>query len=351
MNQKFSDSVLSWYESNGRKNLPWKVSDPYKIWISEIMLQQTQVKTVIPYYLKFIKKYPDIKSLSEAKLDSLMFLWSGLGYYRRVKNIFLSAQIISKKYKNIFPRRYDEILSLPGIGRTTASAIITFSGFSNMAILDGNVKRILMRFYNIKKHESVSKFDNELWKKSVSVTPRKNTANFNQGMMDIGSLICTRNNPSCSLCPVKNQGCLYKHDEVKQTLNKKDIQNVNMSLLVLINSKKEIYLEKIDKGKLWEGLYSSPFFMKTDDKEEWENNKKFYNRKPNHVLSIGHRVTNKKIIIDTEFYFLKNDKKVSLSTKNWYNLADIKVGIPKYQQKILDIYRSEYENSNVQKIE
>ena len=347
MYKSFSDNVLSWYESNGRKNLPWKVTDPYKIWISEIMLQQTQVKTVIPYYLKFIKKYPDIRSLSEATEDELMLIWSGLGYYRRVKNIYLSAKIISKNYKNIFPPNYDEILSLPGIGRTTASAISTFAGFSSRAILDGNVKRVLMRFFDIENKSSISGFEKELWEKSVFVTPIKKTKNFNQGMMDIGSLICTRHKPNCLSCPLKRLGCLYKPREVTKVSKKKNIHNINMNLLVFINSKKEIYLEKIDKGKLWEGLYSSPFFMEMVDKQKWQINNNIFKRKPNHVISIGHRVTNKKIIIDTEFYFLKNDKKVSLSTENWYNLADIKVGVPKYQQKVLDIYRSEYENSNV----
>ncbi len=346
MHKNFSDNVLSWYEYNGRKNLPWKVTDPYCIWISEIMLQQTQVKTVIPYYLKFIKKYPNVRSLSKATQDELMLICSGLGYYRRVKNIYLSAQIISKKYKNIFPSNYSEILSLPGIGRTTASAISTFSGFSNMAILDGNVKRILMRFFDIEKKKSISSFENELWEKSVSVTPTKKTANFNQGMMDIGALICTRHKPNCLSCPLKRLGCKYKASEVKIS-KKKNLHNVNMNLLVLINSKREVYLEKINKGKLWEGLYSSPFFMEMDDKQKWQINNNIFKTKPNYVVSIGHRVTNKKITIDTEFYFLKNDKKVSLSTKNWYNLADIKVGVPKYQQKVLDIYRSEYENSNL----
>ena len=276
-----------------------------------------------------------------------MLLWSGHGYYRRVKNIYTSAQIILEKHKNIFPSKYDEILSLPGIGRTTASAIATFSGFSNMAILDGNVKRILMRFFNKKKQDSISKLDNELWEKSVSLTPIKNTANFNQGMMDIGSLICTRNKPSCFLCPLKKLGCLHKPDKELKIINKKNINNVNMNLLVLINSKKQIYLEKINKGKLWEGLYSSPFFMGIEDKKKWQNSNNFSYKKPNHVVSIAHRVTNKKIKIATEFYFLKNDKKVSLSTENWYNLADIKVGVPRYLERVLDIYRSEYENNNV----
>ena len=148
MSSNLSNSVLKWYKKHGRNNLPWKVKDPYKIWISEIMLQQTQVSTVIPYYLKFIKKYPNLKSLASADLDELMLIWSGLGYYRRIKNIHISSQIIAREHNYNFPHKYDDILSLPGIGRTTASAISTFSGFSNKAILDGNVKRILIRFYD-----------------------------------------------------------------------------------------------------------------------------------------------------------------------------------------------------------
>jgi len=129
MPSKLSDSILKWYKKNGRKTLPWKVKDPYKIWISEIMLQQTQVSTVIPYYIKFVRAYPTLRSLAAASLDDLMLIWSGLGYYRRIKNIHLSAQIIAKEHAYKFPHCYQDILSLPGIGRTTASAISTFSGF------------------------------------------------------------------------------------------------------------------------------------------------------------------------------------------------------------------------------
>ena len=127
MPSKLSDSILKWYKKNGRKTLPWKVKDPYKIWISEIMLQQTKVSTVIPYYIKFVKAYPTHRSLAAASFDDLMLIWSGLGYYRRIKNIHLSAQIIAKEYAYQFPHTYQDILSLPGIGRTTASAISTFS--------------------------------------------------------------------------------------------------------------------------------------------------------------------------------------------------------------------------------
>ena len=166
MNKEFSEKVLQWYQNNGRKNLPWKVRDPYKIWISEVMLQQTQVSTVIPYYLKFIQSYPDLTSLSKANLDDLFLLWSGLGYYRRIKNIYEASKIISTKYNNKFPRDFDDILSLPGIGKTTASAISTFSGFSNKAILDGNVKRILRRYFDISKVNN-SNIERMLWKNQI----------------------------------------------------------------------------------------------------------------------------------------------------------------------------------------
>ena len=346
MSSKLSDSILKWYKKHGRKTLPWKVKDPYKIWISEIMLQQTQVITVIPYYKKFVRIYPNIRSLAAACFDDLMLIWSGLGYYRRIKNIHLSAQIIAKKYAYKFPRNYQDILSLPGIGRTTASAISTFSGFSNKAILDGNVKRILIRFYNIEE-ENKSTLDKILWGKSVLITPLKNTSDFIQGMMDIGSNICKRTHPECSKCPLKPMSCSYKSSIKIEKKIKKTIKDINMSLIVLINQKNQIYLEKIRLGMLWEGLYSSPIFTSNSYQDKWILKNNISDIKPAYKTTILHRVTNKKIILNTIFYFLKNDKKVSLSTKNWYNLANIDVGVPRYQDKALDIYRSEYEKNNV----
>ena len=346
MSSKLSDSILTWYKKHGRKTLPWKVKDPYKIWISEIMLQQTQVITVIPYYKKFVRIYPNIRSLAAACFDDLMLIWSGLGYYRRIKNIHLSAQIIAKKYAYKFPCNYQDILSLPGIGRTTASAISTFSGFSNKAILDGNVKRILVRFYNI-EDENKSALERILWDKSVLVTPLNNTSDFIQGMMDIGSNICKRTNPECSKCPLKPMGCSYKPSiKIEKKINK-TIKDINMNLVVLINQKNQIYLEKIRAGMLWQGLYSSPIFTSNSCKDKWVLKNNISNLKPIYKTTILHRVTNKKIILNTIFYFLKNDKKVSLSSKNWYNLANIDVGVPRYQDKALDIYRSEYEKNNV----
>ena len=350
MSTKFSESILRWYERNGRKRLPWKVKDPYKIWISEIMLQQTQVVTVIPYYNKFVATYPDLESLSKASLDELMLHWSGLGYYRRIKNIYLTAQIISKKYDNKFPKDYEAILSLPGIGRTTASAISTFSGYSHRAILDGNVKRILRRYFNIFS-ENNSKTEKILWEKSIFVTPLKKTSQFIQAMMDIGSLICTRAKPNCMICPLRKLNCLYTKDVQKMSKNKKNVKKINMYLLTVINSLDEVYLEKIESGMLWENLYSGPFFYSAMKMNLWLKKKRMSAAKIENKFEISHRVTNKDIKITNYVYFLKNNKKVSLSTENWYNLAKINVGIPKYFDKAIKVYRSEYEKNYVQKVE
>ena len=350
MSTGFSERILRWYETNGRKRLPWKVKDPYKIWISEVMLQQTQVATVIPYYNKFVDAYPDLKNLSKASLDELMLLWSGLGYYRRIKNIYLAAQIISKKFNNKFPKDYEDILSLPGIGRTTASAISTFSGYSHRAILDGNVKRILRRFYNI-SYENNSNTEKILWEKSTLVTPVKETSRFIQGMMDVGSLVCTRSKPNCSICPLKELNCLYTKDIKNIPTNKKNSKKINMYLITVINSLDEVYLEKIESGMLWENLYSGPFFYSANKMYSWLREKNILATKMKNKFEIKHRVTNKDIRITNYVYFLKNDKNVSLSTENWYNLAKINVGIPKYFDKAIRAYRSEYEKSYVQKVE
>ena len=345
MTSKFSENILKWYKIHGRKDLPWKVDDPYKIWISEIMLQQTQVSTVVPYYKKFIKKYPNLESLSKANYDDLLLLWSGLGYYRRIKNIFLASKLISEKFHNQFPHTYDDILALPGIGRTTASAISTFSGFSNRAILDGNVKRILRRFFNLSSDVNAINEKN-LWIKSESVTPAKKTSEFIQGMMDIGSSICTRNNPKCNICPLKKLNCLYKPKISKLAKSKKANINITLYLLIIINSENMIYLKKINSGKLWLDLYAGPVFDSEVDMINWEK-KNINSLKPYHNFQIIHKVTNKNIIFKSIVYHLKNDKSISLSSKNWYNLANINVGIPKFMEKVIDKYRAVYEKNHV----
>ena len=177
--------ILQWYDKNGRKLLPWKTNDIYKIWISEVMLQQTQVKTVIPFYKKFIKRYPTLKSLSNATLDDIFNLWSGLGFYRRAENIYKTSQIIKNSFMNKFPTNYDDVIKLPGIGRTTASAILTFSDNDNLPILDGNIKRLLSRIYMIDTSNYSSQTEKDLWLYSEKMLPDVRAADFIQGLMAV----------------------------------------------------------------------------------------------------------------------------------------------------------------------
>ena len=206
--KEFSARLINWYESSGRKNLPWqKRRTPYKIWVSEIMLQQTQVVTVIPYFRKFIKELPSTKSLSEATLDQVLSLWSGLGYYARARNLLKAAKIIQSEYGGKVPDSIDQLMALPGIGRSTAGAILALGFKKRAPILDGNVKRVLARYYKIGGNLQTSSKTKELWQVSEGLLPDNQIDIYTQSIMDLGATVCTQSNPDCDDCPV-NQSCL-----------------------------------------------------------------------------------------------------------------------------------------------
>jgi A/G-specific adenine glycosylase len=203
--QLFSQQIVQWYLDHGRHDLPWRKNvTPYRIWISEIMLQQTQVKTVIPYFKNFIKKFPSQKKLSEASEDQVLALWSGLGFYRRARNIFATKEIIKNHYENKFPSKFKQIIELPGIGKSTAGAIMSLAYLDPHPILDGNVKRVISRF--LKKEADLLK-EAELWKLSEKMINRDDCFSYTQGIMDLGATLCKPSNPSCGECPVNSQ-CL-----------------------------------------------------------------------------------------------------------------------------------------------
>ena len=185
----FSKKIIHWQKINGRNNLPWQAKSPYHVWISEIMLQQTQVKTVIPYFHKFINSFPSIKSLAESNLDNVLASWSGLGYYTRAKNIHLTSKIIHEKYNGSIPNNYDQLIELPGIGESTAGALLSLAFDEPGIILDGNVKRVLSRVLANQSPINQPKTQNELKKFANEILPKKNFRTYSQGMMDLGSLI------------------------------------------------------------------------------------------------------------------------------------------------------------------
>lgn len=210
---QFSAQVLEWYDKYGRKTLPWQLEKtPYKVWLSEVMLQQTQVTTVIPYFERFMARFPTVTDLANAPLDEVLHLWTGLGYYARARNLHKAAQQVATLHHGQFPDTFEEVAALPGVGRSTAGAILSLSLNKHFPILDGNVKRVLARCYAVGGWPGKKEVEKRLWDISEQVTPAEGVARFNQAMMDLGAMVCTRSKPKCSLCPLNN-GCeAYQHE-------------------------------------------------------------------------------------------------------------------------------------------
>ncbi|VFP80150.1 A/G-specific adenine glycosylase [Candidatus Erwinia haradaeae] len=257
----FSERVLNWYHDYGRHNLPWQIDiTPYTVWLSEVMLQQTSVTTVIPYFKRFRIRFPTINNLAQGSLDEVLYFWSGLGYYARARNLYKTATIIAEQYAGIFPTTIVEIMALPGIGRSTAGAILSLALGQRACILDGNVKRVLCRYYGIPGYSLTAKLNQYLWRISEIVTPVQDFGQFNQGMMDLGAVICAPSNPKCAICPLHVDCCAKKYNNLEsfpgKIFRKTMIKRTNW--LLLIQQGEEIWLDKRPIHGLWGGLFSFP---------------------------------------------------------------------------------------------
>ncbi len=261
--KRFAKAVLSWFDDFGRKNLPWQQdASPYRVWISEIMLQQTQVTTVIPYYQRFMQSFPTVAVLAKASQDDVLDHWTGLGYYARGRNLHNSAQVIVEQYGGELPTTVDELERLPGIGRSTAGAIVSL-GVGNWApILDGNVKRVLCRHYTVDGWYGQTAVQKQLWQLSEQLTPANRAGNFNQAMMDVGATVCTRSNPNCSACPVsKTCRALARGkptDWPHRKPSKEKPKRQCWMLVAIDKSSGEVLLEKRPQTGIWGGLWSLP---------------------------------------------------------------------------------------------
>lgn len=255
--------ILKWFDSKGRKDLPWQKNPSlYRVWVSEIMLQQTQVSTVIPYFERFMQKFPELSHLAKAPIDAVLKEWTGLGYYARARNLHKTAGIILEKYKGQFPQDYESVLQLPGIGRSTAGAILAICTGQHYAILDGNVKRVLSRLFAVSGWPSLPRVTEKLWEYSEQITPKKRVNHFTQAIMDLGAMVCTRTKPNCTACPLSND-CLAKA-EGKETFYPnskpkkiKPSQTVNL-IMLLHPEKNAVLLEKRPEKGIWGGLWSFP---------------------------------------------------------------------------------------------
>jgi len=256
----FAARLLAWFDRCGRKDLPWQVDDPYRVWVSEIMLQQTQVQTVIPYYRRFMQRFPDVGALADAGLDAVLEHWSGLGYYARARNLHRAAGIIRNEYGGRLPNDFDTIRALPGVGRSTAGAILALAFGERQPILDGNAKRVLARHRAIGGWPGVTAVANALWAAAEAATPGQRVADYTQAIMDLGATVCTRSRPRCDDCPLRedcaarNAGTIADYPGRKP----KKTRPLRQTTMVLAVSGDAVYLERRPPAGIWGGLWSLP---------------------------------------------------------------------------------------------
>ena len=257
----FSSRLIAWQKIHGRHDLPWQnTQDPYAIWVSEIMLQQTQVAAVIAYYARFMARFPNIATLAQASQEEVLQHWSGLGYYSRARNLHNAAQTIMDEFNGQFPEDFEKIQTLSGIGRSTAAAIASFAFQQNQTILDGNVKRVLARHFLIEGWTGSPKIEKALWALAETLVPDQEMIAYTQGLMDLGATICTRSKPKCELCPL-NVHCMALAKNQTKALPtpkpRKAIPQKQTTMLLLLNGN-EVMLEKRPPNGIWGGLWSLP---------------------------------------------------------------------------------------------
>ena len=271
--KSFSDNVLNWFDQQGRKNLPWqKDINPYRVWVSEIMLQQTQVKTVIPYYQRFMQSFPNVEALASATQDDVLKHWSGLGYYARGRNLHKSAQQVCEEFAGEFPKTLDEMQRLPGIGRSTAAAILSIAHNQQHAILDGNVKRVIARVFAVSGWPGHSAVVKKLWALADELVPKTCNADYTQAMMDLGATVCTRSKPACDNCPL-NADCLaLKQGNIADYPGKKPkkaLPQKKTIMLMLKTEQGEILMIKRPPLGIWGGLWCFPQFDEHKQADNW----------------------------------------------------------------------------------
>ena len=267
----FQQNLLSWFDQSGRKDLPWQhPATAYRVWISEIMLQQTQVVTVIPYFNKFIRQYPDIQTLANAPLDEVLSLWAGLGYYARARNLHKAAGIIDQA--SSFPDSLEGLEALPGIGRSTAGAILSIAFGKSQPILDGNVRRVLARFKAIQGWTGSTQVNKQLWEISAFYTPLARAADYTQAIMDLGATVCTRSKPRCHECPLQSNCLALQQQRVHELPTPKPRKKIPVKqsvFIIAINKDKQIFLEKRAPTGIWGGLWSVPELASDTELDTW----------------------------------------------------------------------------------
>lgn len=333
----FTGSVLKWFDRHGRKQLPWQDPyHPYRVWISEIMLQQTQVSTVIPYFLKFLQRYPSVQELADASLDDVLALWSGLGYYSRARNLHQTAQKIVHLYGGNFPQEAEHLEKLPGIGPSTAAAIAALAFEKPTAILDGNVKRVLSRYFLIPGHDRI--YEKKLWDIAKACMPQQNCRAYTQAIMDMGAMCCTAKRPQCSVCPLKNHCQAFQNNVVEHfpEPKPKKIRPIQTEQFLLLHTPNhDIYFEQRIQTGIWEGLWCLPTLKRVAELNLPDQSQL--------LIAFKHSFTHFHLNIQAH---MQASSKINTYPGIWIHPTELKnYGLPKPMQRIIDEFGAKIQSA------
>ncbi|HEU4778404.1 MAG TPA: A/G-specific adenine glycosylase [Steroidobacteraceae bacterium] len=326
--------LLAWHAKAGRHDLPWqKDLSAYRVWVSEIMLQQTQVNTVIPYYTRFMQRFPDVRALADAPADEVMHLWTGLGYYARARNLHRAAQAVRDQHGGEFPHHIEAVMALPGIGRSTAGAILAISAGSRHPILDGNVKRVLTRFYAIDGAPDENTTLEKLWRLADDNTPAENAAVYTQAIMDLGATLCTRGKPRCENCPLtldcraRKQG---RQGQLPAAKRKRAARKQRRAVMLVARRATEVLLVQRPPSGIWGGLWCLPEFEHRDEAELYAAStlpSAKLARAP--LADIAHSFTHFDLVITPVVAKCRGEARVRDGATLWYDLTrPARVGLP-----------------------
>lgn len=324
--EQFNGAVLAWYDQHGRKDLPWQQGiTPYRVWVSEIMLQQTQVSTVLGYFERFMEALPSVQALAAAAEDEVLHLWTGLGYYTRARNLHKAAKLVVEQHGGEFPRSVEQLAELPGIGRSTAGAIASLSMGLRAPILDGNVKRVLARHQAQQGYPGEPKVAAQLWQLAEQLTPHERVNHYTQAMMDLGATLCTRSKPSCLLCPVR-EGCrahlLGRETDFPEPKPRKALPQKRTLMPLLANAEGAILLYRRPSSGLWGGLWSLPELDDLDALGELARQHALHLDEPRELAGLTHTFSHFQLAIEP--WLVRVEQAGSAVAEGdwlWYNLA------------------------------
>lgn len=339
-----TEQIIKWYNKN-KRDLPWRDNkDPYIIWVSEIILQQTQIKTGIPYFKKFIKKFPNIESLANSQEKELLKIWEGLGYYNRALNMLETAKIIVFNLNNIFPNKYQDLLKLKGIGSYTAAAISSICFDQKIGVVDGNVYRVLTRYYNIEDPINQIGTKRKIQEIANKLVTHKKPGLYNQAIMDFGSIQCKKHEPKCDICPLKNKCKSFKANTVKfrpVKSNKKYQKKRYLNYFICCN-KKKIIINQRDSSNIWKKLYELPLIETNKEYSTIEalQNDYFKNKKVSKMQllqKMTHHLSHQKLIIS--FWLIESQLNEPILNQKMIHISEIQnFPFPKPIQKFLQLF-------------